>query len=38
MVLEWIRRQQPKFDEHLKTYLFTTAPIVDVEKKAEGKA
>jgi hypothetical protein len=38
MVLEWIRRQEPKFDQHLKTYLFTTAPIVDVEKQAEGKS
>ena len=23
MVLEWIRRQDPKFDEELKDYLFT---------------
>lgn len=38
MVLEWIRRQEPKFDHYLKTYLFTTAPIVEVEKIAEGKA
>ncbi len=37
MVLEWIRRQEPKFDEMLKTYLFTTAPITQVEKTAEGK-
>lgn len=37
MVLEWIRRQEPKFDEMLRTYLFTTAPITKVEEKAEGK-
>ena len=37
MVLEWIRRQEPKFDEMLKTYLFTTAPITKVEEQAEGK-
>ena len=27
MVLEWIRRQDPKFDEELKDYLFTTDEI-----------
>lgn len=37
MVLEWIRRQDPKFDKQLRQYLFTTAPITQVEKKAEGK-
>ena len=37
MVLEWIRRQEPKFDEMLKTYLFTTAPITKVEKIAKGE-
>jgi uncharacterized protein len=29
MMLEWIRRQDPTFDKHLKDYLFTTAPISD---------
>lgn len=29
MVLEWIRRQDPCFDEQLKDYLFTTKPISD---------
>jgi ferritin-like protein len=37
MVLEWIRRKEPRFDKELKEYLFTTAPIVQVEKIAEGK-
>ena len=37
MMLEWIRRKDPKFDEQLRTYLFTTAPITKVEAIAEGK-
>jgi uncharacterized protein len=37
MVLEWIRRREPCFDKQLKRYLFTTAPITEVEKIAEGK-
>ena len=27
MVLEWIRRQDPRFDSELKDYLFTDKPI-----------
>ena len=27
MVLEWIRRRDPKFDEHLREFLFTDGPI-----------
>lgn len=27
MVLEWIRRQDPKLDSELKDYLFTDKPI-----------
>ena len=27
MVLEWIRRQDPRFDKELKDYLFTDTPI-----------
>ncbi len=27
MVLEWIRRQDPRFDKELKDYLFTDKPI-----------
>ena len=41
MVLEWIRRHDPRFDEHLRTYLFTTGDILAVEEmqeKAEGAA
>lgn len=29
MVLEWIRRRDPKFDEHLRKFLFTDKPIED---------
>ena len=36
MTLEWLRRQDAKWDEVLRTYLFTEAPIVEVEKIAEG--
>ena len=34
MALEWIRRNNPKFDEALKTYLFTTGEITELEEKA----
>ncbi len=27
MVLEWIRRRDPKFDHELRDYLFTDGPI-----------
>jgi|SRR5215467_11127977 len=36
MVLEWIRRNVPKFDESLKTYLFTTGNVVEIEEAANG--
>lgn len=35
MVIEWIRRNDPKFDEQLRTYLFTDKPITKVEESAE---
>jgi len=35
MNLEWIRRRFPKFQEHMKTYLFTEAPITEVEEAAK---
>jgi len=37
MALEWIRRNVPKFDEALRTYLFTTANITEIEAEVEGK-
>ena len=36
MTLEWIRRHDPKFDEHLRTYLFTEGDILEIEEEAEG--
>jgi ferritin-like protein len=36
MVLEWIRRNVPKFDEALRTYLFTSGNIVDIENAVEA--
>ena len=29
MTLEWLRRRDPKLDEHLRTYLFTTGSVLD---------
>ncbi len=34
MVLEWIRRNNDDFAGFLRTYLFTKAPITEVEKAA----
>lgn len=36
MALEWIRRNDPKMHEHLKTYLFTEEPVTAVEAEATG--
>jgi hypothetical protein len=33
MVLEWIRRRDPKFDKELRDYLFTDKPIAALEEK-----
>jgi uncharacterized protein len=32
MALEWLRRNNPKFAEHMKTYLFTEGDILDIEE------
>lgn len=37
MALEWLRREIPKFDEELKTYLFTSGPITELEEAAAGE-
>jgi ferritin-like protein len=37
MALEWLRRTIPNFDQELRTYLFTSAPVTDVEG-AGGRA
>jgi ferritin-like protein len=36
MVIEWLRRNDPAFDEVLRRYLFTDAPLVEVEHAAEA--
>ncbi len=35
MTLEWLRRRDPMLDQHLRTYLFTTEPVTEVEHEAE---
>jgi len=37
MALEWIRRNDADFDKQLKTYLFSSGNILEVEEKAEKK-
>ena len=37
MMLEWLRRHDPKLDEHLRTYLFTDKSLLEIEEEAEGK-
>lgn len=38
MTIEWLRRHDPVLDRHLRTYLFTTASITEVEQEAEAGA
>ena len=35
MTLEWLRRNDPVLDGHLRTYLFTSNPIVVIEARSE---
>jgi uncharacterized protein len=35
MALEWLRRTNSVFDEHMRTYLFTEGDILEIEEKAE---
>jgi uncharacterized protein len=37
MLLEWLRRTEPRFAKELKEYLFTDGPITAVEEKAMGR-
>ncbi|MEI9888704.1 MAG: hypothetical protein WDN08_19830 [Rhizomicrobium sp.] len=37
MILEWIRRNDPRFDKELREYLFTDGPIVAMEKRVMGR-
>lgn len=33
MALEWLRRTDPKFAQHLKTFLFREGPITGIEQE-----
>jgi ferritin-like protein len=35
MGLEWLRRNNPVFDEQMRTYLFTEGDILEIEEQAE---
>ncbi len=35
MTLEWLRRNDPVLDRHLRTYLFTSGSVVEEEHEAE---
>ncbi|MDO5500189.1 MAG: hypothetical protein Q4F67_10990 [Propionibacteriaceae bacterium] len=37
MLIEWLRRNNSKFDEEINTYLNTESPIVEVEEEAMGR-
>ncbi|MCK9894838.1 ferritin-like domain-containing protein [Frankia sp. AgB32] len=34
MTLEWLRRHDPVLDTQLRTYLFTSGPVTEVEENA----
>src|SRR5271170_5498445 len=36
MTLEWLRRNDPVLDRHMRAYLFTTEPVTEIEAEAEG--
>jgi ferritin-like protein len=36
MTLEWLRRRDPTLDQHMRTYLFTSGPITEIEAAAVG--
>ncbi|MGH9108038.1 MAG: encapsulin-associated ferritin-like protein [Acidimicrobiales bacterium] len=36
MTLEWLRRHDPVFDAHLRTYLFSELPVTEVEARTEA--
>jgi ferritin-like protein len=35
MSLEWLRRSDPLWDRVLRTYLFTEAPITEIEEESD---
>jgi uncharacterized protein len=38
LLLEWLRRNMPQFDAVMKTYLFTSKPVLDLEKATTAAA
>ena len=36
MTLEWLRRNMDRWDEELKTYLFTSGPITSIEGQEQA--
>lgn len=36
MTLEWLRRNDPALDGHLRTYLFTKKPVLQLEEESES--
>jgi ferritin-like protein len=36
MTIEWLRRHDPAFEQHLRTYLFSSGPITGVAAAASG--
>lgn len=36
MVMEWLRRSDPDWAEQISTYLFTDAPITEIEEDETG--
>jgi len=36
--LEWLRRNDSVLSQHMRTYLFTTEPVTEVEAEAEEAA
>jgi ferritin-like protein len=38
MNLEWIRRNEPTFDRHMRTYLFAQGPITGIEAASKGES
>ena len=37
MLLEWLRRHDPILEGDLRTYLFTTTPVTEIEAGAEAR-
>ena len=38
MTIEWLRRHDTKWDQHLRTYLFTDDDVLEIEEEAEHES